>query len=267
MTDTHTHLYMEDFAGDEVGAVERAINAGVTRMVFPGVSPESHEAMMALHKKFPKNTRVAIGLHPTELGDDYEITLVSMERELERGGFSAIGEIGIDLHWDASNVEVQKGAFSRQLELAKRYKLPVIIHCRDGVDETLEVIRDAGPDVPVLIFHSFTGDISDVRKIREVCDPFFGINGVVTFKNADTLREALPEIGIGRILLETDSPYLAPVPLRGKRNESSYIPIIRDKVAEILGIPPEEVEKITDSNADGIFRWPAGSYYAPAYKP
>ena len=144
-------------------------------------------------------------------------------------------------------------AFARQLEWAVRYNLPVIIHCRDGVDETLEVIRNAGDRLPKLIFHSFTSGLEDVRKIREVCDPYFGINGVVTFKNAASLREALPEIGIDKIVLETDAPYLAPVPHRGSRNESSYIPLIRDKVAETLGISPEETERITDFNAEQLF--------------
>ncbi len=253
MTDTHTHLYMDAFAGEESAAVERAIAAGVTGMVFPGVSPESHEAMMALHERFPENTKVALGLHPTELGEDYDTTLDIMERELEKGVFSAIGEVGIDLHWDASNVDAQKKAFARQLEWAKCHNLPVIIHCREGVDETLEVIKGAGENLPPLIFHSFTSGLEDVRKIREVCDPYFGINGVVTFKNARELREALPEIGIERIVLETDAPYLAPVPHRGSRNESSYIPLIRDKVAETLGISPEETETITDRNADYLF--------------
>lgn len=255
MTDTHTHLYMDNFAGEEAETVKRAIAAGVRRMVFPGVSPESHQAMMALHRQFPENTRVAIGLHPTELGEDFEKTLDGMEAELAKGGFSAIGEVGIDLHWDASNVEDQKRAFLRQLGWAKRYGLPVIIHCRDGVEETLDVIKKVEDNLPVMIFHSFTSGLEDVRRIREVCDPYFGINGVVTFKNAKELREALPEIGIEKIVLETDAPYLAPAPHRGSRNESSYIPVIRDKVAETLGLTPEEVERITDRNASEIFNW------------
>lgn len=253
MTDTHTHLYMDAFSGEEAAAVERAIAAGVTQMIFPGVSPESHEAMIALHARFPENTKVAVGLHPTEVKEDWAEVLDGMESHLAAGGFSAIGEVGIDKHWDDSNIGMQMLAFARQLEWAVRYNLPVIIHCRDGVDETLEVIRNAGDKLPKLIFHSFTSGLEDVRKIREVCDPYFGINGVVTFKNAASLREALPEIGIDKIVLETDAPYLAPVPHRGSRNESSYIPLIRDKVAETLGISPEETERITDFNAEQLF--------------
>jgi len=253
MTDTHTHLYMDAFAGEEAAAVERAVAVGVTRMVFPGVSPEWHEAMMALHARFPENTRVALGLHPTELGESWSEVLDSMEPLLESGMYAAIGEVGIDLHWDSSGIESQKAAFSRQLEWASRYGLPVIIHCRDGVEETLEVIRGFGAGLPPLVFHSFTTGVDDVRKIREVCDPYFGINGVVTFKNAVSLREALPEIGVERMILETDSPYLAPAPHRGSRNESSYIPLICDRVAETLGITSAEVERITDENATRLF--------------
>lgn len=253
MTDTHTHLYMDAFAGDESAAVERAIAAGVTRMVFPGVCPESHEAMMDLHRKFPTNTCVALGLHPTEVGENWSGVLDEMEKLLPSGDFSAIGEVGIDLHWDASNIENQKAAFSRQLKWAQKYDLPLIIHCRDGVEDTLDVIKNAEGKLPTMIFHSFTSDLNDVRRIREVCDPYFGINGVVTFKNAASLREALPEIGIEKIVLETDAPYLAPPPHRGSRNESSYIPLIRDCVAATLGLSSEDVERITDNNADEIF--------------
>lgn len=255
MTDTHTHLYMDAFAGDESSAVERAIAAGVTKMVFPDVCPESHEAMMALHRKYPENTRVALGLHPTEVNGDAEIVLDAMEPLLATGAYSAIGEVGIDLHWDASTIEIQKRAFARQLKWAAKNDLPLIIHCRDGVEETMDVIKGCKYPLPTMIFHSFTSGIEDVKRIREVCDPYFGINGVVTFKNAAPLREALPEIGIERIVLETDAPYLAPVPHRGARNESSYIPLIRDKVAEVLGISSEEVERITDENSKEIFRF------------
>ena len=253
MIDTHTHLYMDAFSGEEAETVRKAIAAGVTMMIFPGVSMESHEAMMELHRQFPENTRVALGLHPTELGEGWRKTLDEMESLLDDGGFSAIGEIGIDLHWDAGNVADQKEAFARQLEWAQRCDLPVIIHCRDGVEETLDVLKNIKGKLPKLIFHSFTSGPEDVRRIREVCDPWFGINGVVTFKNAKPLREALPLIGLDRIALETDAPYLAPTPHRGERNDTSFIPLILAQVSETLGIPKEEVEKQTDLNAKAIF--------------
>lgn len=255
MTDTHTHLYMDDFEGEREAAVRRAIDAGVGMMIFPAVSPESNADMIALHEKFPDNTRFCIGLHPTELGENWREDLVMLEGMLDDPRVAGIGETGIDLHWDSSNVADQKEAFARQIEWAARKNLPLIIHCRDGVEETLDVIRNFKGEMPVMIFHSFTSGIEDVRRIREVCDPYFGINGVVTFKNAQAIRDALPEIGIDKIVLETDSPYLSPTPFRGTRNESKHIPLIRNKIAETLGITPAEVEEITDGNAKRIFNF------------
>lgn len=257
MTDTHTHLYMPDaFPDGGVEAVERAVESGVDMMILPAVDPSTFESMLALHNRFPDNTCVAIGLHPTELGESPRTTLDALERMLEADPdrFAAIGETGIDLYWDSSRREEQMESFGRQYDWAVRYGKPLIIHCREGLSEVLEVIASRPGERPVMIFHSFTGTARDVAEIRRVCDPWFGINGVVTFKNAAGLREALPEIGIDRIVLETDSPYLAPVPHRGKRNESSYIAAVRDKVAETLGLTPEETERKTDLHAKQIFR-------------
>lgn len=255
MTDTHTHLYMPDAYPDGgVGAVKRAIEAGVTHMVFPCVNLDSLPDMRRLHEAFPKNTFPALGLHPTDLTDNWESDLDTMEQMLP-GDFKAIGEVGIDLYHDDSRRDEQKRAFARQLGWAQKYHLPVIIHCREGLDETLEVIRSIEGELPTLIFHSFTGGIEDVRKIREVCDPWFGINGVVTFKNAPRLREALPEIGLERIVLETDAPWLSPAPHRGQTNESSRIPYIRDCIASVLGVSPKEVERITDHSSEIIFNF------------
>lgn len=254
MTDTHSHLYDEAYEAGGVGAVERAIAAGVRLVMLPGVDMKSLAPMRALHERYPHNTLISIGLHPTELGEKPQQTLDEMERMLDAGAFDAIGEVGIDLYWDKSRVREQKDAFRRQAVWARDRKLPLMIHCREGLEECLEVLEDIKPDgLPEMVFHSFTGNMDDVRRIREVCDPWFGINGVVTFKNAPALREALPEIGIERIVLETDSPYLTPVPHRGERNESAYIPLILHKVADILGISPEEAERITDANACRFF--------------
>lgn len=254
MTDTHTHIYLDDFKGEEQAAVDRAASVGVTRLIFPNVDVASIEPLLRLHRANPASTRIAMGIHPTELCEGWSADVDRIESIIEEGGCSAVGEVGIDLYWDKTYVDRQKEAFSRQLYIAIRHRLPVIIHCRDGFDEALEVIASKDRNsLPPLVFHSFTSGIATVRKVREVCDAWFGINGVVTFKNARELREALPEIGIGRILLETDSPWLAPVPCRGRRNESANIKYIRDCVASVLGVSPEETEEITDRNAAKIF--------------
>ena len=166
---------------------------------------------------------------------------------------SLVKNINKNLYWEKEHRIEQMQAFARQLRIASRLGLPVIIHCREALDETLQVISEVRPDVP-LIFHSFTGSPDDVRRIREVCDPFFGINGVVTFKNAKEIREALPLIGLDRIVVETDAPYLAPVPFRGRRNEPAYVVHTCAKIAEVLGLTPQQVEASTDINAKRIFR-------------
>lgn len=254
MIDTHSHLYDEAFADGGSEALKRAIAAGVHLVMLPGVDLQSVAPMRALHEKFPDNTLISIGLHPTELGENPLQTLDGIERMLDAGGFDAIGEVGIDLYWDKSRRQEQMDVFRRQAIWARDRKLPLLIHCRDGLEECLSVLEDIKREgLPEMVFHSFTGGKEDVRRIREVCDPWFGINGVVTFKNAPALREALPEIGIDRIVLETDSPYLAPVPHRGETNESAYIPLILRKVADTLGIAPDEAERITDRNAMRLF--------------
>lgn len=252
MIDTHTHIYMEEFSDGGADALKRALSVGVTHMVLPNVDASTIPMVRSLHGRFPADTSMALGLHPTEVGDDWREIVEDMERQLSEGGFAAVGEVGVDLYWDKSRREQQLEAFAEQLRVAGRLGLPVIIHCREALDDTLAVIDEVKPGV-TLIFHSFTGSADDVRKIRGVCDPMFGINGVVTFKNAQPLRDALPEIGLDRILLETDSPYLAPVPHRGKRNESSYLPAICAKVADTLGVTCAEVERVTTRNAEEVF--------------
>lgn len=255
MTDTHTHIYMtEDFPDGGESAVRNAINAGVTRMVFPCVTLDSLEPMRNLHQKFPAETRIALGLHPTEIDDSWQDNLNAMQQMLP-GDFCAIGEVGIDLYHDSSRRQEQIEAFKQQLEWAAEYRLPLIIHCREGLDDTLQVLEDFDRELPSLVFHSFTGTVADVKRIRTVCDPWFGINGVVTFKNAASVRDALPEIGIEKILLETDAPWLSPAPFRGRLNESARIPLIRDCVAQVLNIDPLLVEKITDMSAAKIFKF------------
>ncbi|MDE6445213.1 MAG: TatD family hydrolase [Muribaculaceae bacterium] len=252
MIDTHSHPYLPEFENGGTEAVDRAVAAGVSMIIMPNVDASSVEPMMRLHNACPDHTVMALGLHPTEVGNDWEEVVAEMEGRLREGGFVAVGEVGMDLYWDASRREEQMAAFERQLRLAEELRLPVIIHCREALAETLEVISRVNPSVP-LVFHSFTGSPSDVDRIREICDPMFGINGVVTFKNAKELRESLPVIGMERVLLETDAPYLAPVPHRGKRNESAFIVHTLKTVADTLGMASSEVERATDNNARSVF--------------
>ena len=238
LIDTHTHLYLDDFSSEESAVVERAISAGVQKLVFPNVDISTIEPMRKLHDCFPDNIFMAMGLHPTEVDGAWGDTLGVVEKELikHRNDYIAIGEIGIDLYWD------------------KTYKdnLPIIIHCREGLSEVLEVLKNAS-SVPTGVFHSFGGTIEDVEAIRSIGDFYFGINGIVTFKNSK-LKNVLPAIGADRILLETDSPYLAPVPYRGKRNESSYIVKTAQTVSEALDIPFEKVAELTSENAERLFK-------------
>lgn len=252
MIDTHTHLYFPEY-GDEITDVMRmSLDAGVSHFILPNVDLESVRQIKDLNRRFPDITYKAIGLHPTEVREDWEQVVDYMEKEILNDKYIAVGEIGIDLYWDKTFETQQKDAFARQLEMAQENGLPVIIHCRNAVEETLEVLNKVKPTVP-MVFHSFTGNKEDIEKIRESFDPYFGINGVVTYKNAPELREALPVIGLDRIVLETDAPFLTPVPHRGKRNDSSYLGHIRDKIAETLQVSPQEVDQITDRNARNLF--------------
>ncbi len=252
--DTHTHLYLDDFSPVPGDAVERAIDAGVERMILPNVDLSTIEPMKQLHRMFPENTFMAMGLHPTEVRGTWKEDLAVIDRELSehQDGYVAVGEIGIDLYWDKTYRNEQREVFARQLALANDMSLPVIIHCREGLDDIMDVMDSMRGNLPQGVFHSFGGTVDDVQRIRRMGDFYFGINGIVTFKNSK-LREVLPVIGIDRILLETDSPYLAPVPHRGKRNESAYILHTAAYVAEVLSITLEETASSTTANAFRLF--------------
>lgn len=254
MIDTHTHLYLEEFAPDNGAAVQRAIDAGIDTMIFPNVDINTVMAMRQLHGQFPANTRMAIGLHPTEVNDapiEQQLQFVEEQLSEHPDDYIAIGEIGIDLYWDKQYRQQQLDVFARQMQMAAQRNLPVIIHCRDGLAEVFDVIDSLGK-VPSGVFHSFGGTVEDVENIRRRGDFYFGINGIVTFKNSK-LREVLPAIGIDRILLETDAPYLAPVPMRGKRNESAFIIHTAGYVSDTLGMIMPEIEAATTANAQRLF--------------
>lgn len=252
MIDSHSHIYLEEFDADRSYVVARARQAGVRHLVLPNVDLDTVEPMMALHCAFPAYTSVAMGLHPTSVGENFRSDLAAVKAIFDRGGFVAVGEVGIDLYWDKTYRNEQIEVFDEQLRWAERTGLPVIIHCREGLDEILWTFDNYGGTLPKCVFHSFGGTVDDVEAIRRRGDFLFGINGIVTFKNSK-LGDVLPAIGLDRILLETDCPYLTPVPFRGRRNESAYIPHIAAKIAELLGTTIDEVSARTDANAQRFF--------------
>lgn len=251
LIDTHTHLYLQDFADENPDAVKRAIDSGVDTMIFPNIDLSTVAAMNSLADLYPQNIRMAMGLHPTEVKDDWRDVLPEILSLLDSDKrYVAVGEIGMDLYWDKTFADEQMQVLEQQAQASVIHGLPMIIHCREALPQALEVLSGV-KDIKA-VFHSFGGSRQDVEAIRRVGDFYFGINGVVTFKNSN-LRDVLPEIGIERILLETDSPYLAPVPHRGHRNESSYLPLIAEHIATSLGMDPEQVANVTTNGASTFF--------------
>lgn len=256
MTDTHTHLYMADaYPGEECAAVERALQAGVHTIMLPNVDTDSIRPLLALRDKFPDNLYAAMGLHPTEVTKEWQEQLDVIKPYLKAPGVIALGEIGMDLYHDQSMCAEQEQAFRQQICWARQFHLPVILHQRAALDITLDILRqEYSPEIPGIVFHCFTEGPQSVEKIKSVIpEAFFGIGGVVTFKNAPALRQALHSIGIDKIVLETDAPWMAPTPHRGTRNESAYIPLIAERIGQELGLSIEQVESRTDANARTLF--------------
>lgn len=255
MIDTHTHLYMSDsFPDGGEAAVSRAVESGVEMMVLPAVDRESVDPLISLHRKCPAHTAVALGLHPTELEQDWRAELREILDRGEGLELVAIGETGIDLYWEKKFLTRQMDAFGEQIQAALDRNLPVIIHSRDATEETAQVVRSFGSTLPPLVFHSFTSGIADAEKLLEAApEAFFGINGVITFKNANPLREAVAWLDPSRLVLETDAPFLAPVPHRGKTNESSFLSYVAKALAAEKGIAEEEIKRITTENATRLY--------------
>lgn len=251
LTDTHTHLYSETFDEDRVAMMQRAADAGVSRFFIPAIDSGYTQAMYQLEQQFPDQVFLMMGLHPTSVKENYEAELMHVEQQFESRSFYAVGEIGIDLYWDKSTLEIQKIAFKKQIQLAKRYKLPIVIHCRDAFDEIFEILETEKDNDLFGIFHCFTGTLAQAHRAIGF-NMKLGIGGVVTFKNGK-IDQFLHEIDINHIVLETDAPYLSPVPYRGKRNESSYLALVCKKVASIYGMTEEEVAQITTENSKQIF--------------
>lgn len=251
LTDTHTHLYSEAFEEDQAEMIQRAIDVGISRFFIPAIDSEHTEAMYKLEQDYPDAVFLMMGLHPTSVKENYETELKHVEEQFSKRQFYAVGEIGIDLHWDTSTLYIQQDAFKRQIQLAKKYKLPIVIHCRKAFDEVFDVLESEKDDDLFGIFHCFTGTKEQAEKAISY-NMKLGIGGVVTFKNGK-IDQFLNEIPIEHIVLETDAPYLSPVPYRGKRNESSYLQLICKKVAEIYAISEEEVAQITTMNSKEVF--------------
>jgi len=251
LTDTHTHLYSESFDEDRDDMINRAIHSGVTRFFIPAIDSTYTERMLDLEKAYPKHMFLMMGLHPTHVKENYKEELAHVEEMLGKHKFYAIGEIGIDLYWDKTLLKEQQDAFRYQIQLAKKYNLPVAIHCREAFDEVFEVLESEKGSSLFGIFHCFTGTLEQA-KIAISYNMKLGIGGVVTFKNGK-IDAFLNEIDLKYIVLETDAPYLAPVPYRGKRNESSYLINILEKLSGVYNRGEEEIALITTKNAKEVF--------------
>ncbi|OZV71069.1 TatD family hydrolase [Winogradskyella aurantia] len=251
LTDTHTHLYSEAFDEDRDDMIHRAINAGVERFFVPAIDSNYTAAMLQLEKDFPKHIFLMMGLHPTHVKENFKSELTHVEDMLKKHKFYAVGEIGIDLYWDKSTLEIQKEAFRFQINLAKTYKLPIVIHCREAFDEIFEVLETEQSDDLFGIFHCFTGDLEQAQRAISY-NMKLGIGGVVTFKNGK-IDQYINQIDLEHIVLETDAPYLAPKPYRGKRNESGYIVQVLKKLSELYELSEEDIASITTANSKQIF--------------
>lgn len=251
LTDTHTHLYSEEFANDRDAMIRRALDAGIKRFFVPSIDSSYTQAMYDLEAQYPDNIFLMMGLHPTYVKENYMEELAHVEEQLAKRKFAAIGEIGIDLYWDKSTLQQQQYAFKHQIQLAKKYALPINIHCRDAFDEVFEVLESEKGDDLFGIFHCFTGGHQQAEKAISY-NMKLGIGGVATFKNGK-IDQMLNEIDLKHIVLETDSPYLAPAPHRGKRNESSYTLLVAEKLASLYNLSLEEIAATTTQNSKDVF--------------
>ena len=252
MIDTHSHIYLPEFDNDLDTVIDNARSVGVEKILLPNVDGETIDRMLKVEQQYPNICHAMMGLHPTSVKADYREQMSRVERQLGLRKYIGIGEVGIDLYWDKTYRTEQMEVFSQHLQWAKEMDLPVVIHCRDAFPEVFEVLESQLDDSLRGIFHSFTGGISEVETIMGYGSFLMGINGVVTFKNT-TLREVLMHTTLDYLVLETDAPYLAPVPHRGKRNEPAYLAKIATQLAEVYKVSQAEVGKRTSANAKKMF--------------
>jgi len=253
LIDTHTHLYSEEFENDQSEMMQRALVTGVEHFFVPAIDSSYFEGMQHIQQQYPQNVHLMMGLHPCYVKPDtFEEELAFVEQELAKGSYVAVGEIGVDLYWDKSTLKIQQQAFQTQIQWAKKLKLPINIHCRDAFNEVFEVLEQEKSNELFGIFHCFTGDIYQAQHAIDL-NLHLGIGGVATFKNGK-IDQYLDQISLENIVLETDAPYLAPAPHRGKRNESSYVALVAQKLANIYNLPVEEIAEQTTKNALNIFK-------------
>jgi TatD DNase family protein len=252
LVETHAHLYSDQFAEDRDDMINRLLLAGVQKVVLPNVRSNTIEGMLTLEAKYPSVMYPTIGLHPCEVKDNFEEELATVKHWLEKRSFTAVGEIGLDYFWDKTHISQQKEALHIQLQWALDYDIPVIIHCRDSFSDAADIIEPYTKKGLQGVYHCFTGPLEDAERAIGM-GFYLGIGGVVTYKNGG-LDKVLTADMLPQLVLETDSPYLAPVPYRGKRNETAYLPVIANKLAETLGISSEEVAEATTKNAYKLFR-------------
>lgn len=250
--DTHAHIYSEKFESDRDKMLERTFAAGVGKVLMPNIDSESIDGMFELERKYPPSCFPMMGLHPCSVGQDFEKELQVVEHWLSKRKFIAVGEMGIDLYWDKTFLEQQKEAFRIQAAWAKNHSLPLVIHAREAMPEVIALLEELADNQLFGVLHCFTGSVEDAKKLIAM-NFKLGIGGVVTYKNGG-LEPVIKEVGLEHLVMETDSPYLAPIPHRGKRNETSYIPIIAQKIADIQQISLDEVAQQTTKNALALFK-------------
>lgn len=251
--DTHAHLYHKQFESDRETMLQRALQVGVTRLFLPNIDMDSIDGMNALAAAHPDLCFPMMGLHPCSVGEHNAEVMAVMERELRTGRYCAVGEIGIDLYWDKTWLVQQQEVFRQHIRWAKDLRLPIVIHCRNSFAETIAIVEEEKDEQLRGVFHCFGGTLEEGRRILALDGFLLGIGGVITYPKSG-LAQVMAELGPDRCVLETDAPYLAPVPHRGKRNESSYVPLVAAELAKATGHTVQEIARITTANAEALFR-------------
>ena len=252
--DTHTHLFASQFDSDRDDVINQAFIGGVKKMLLPNIDSTTTEKMLALSEKYPNICFPMIGIHPCSVKkENFKDEIKHVEEKIKNEKFVAVGEIGIDLYWESSTIEYQKIVFENQIKLAKKYNLPIVIHTRNSFNEAIKIVEKLNDENLSGVFHCFSGGLDEAKRIIDLNNFYLGIGGVVTFKNGG-IDKIIDQINLDKIILETDSPYLAPKPFRGKRNESKFILNIAERIGEIYNFPIEKIAEKTTANAKQLFR-------------